>query len=74
MLILLTILLYGLYRNHLSALSFIALVTGSVLLIALMLSLIIISIVLLLLAYSFKTGNFLLPNLMIFSIGFLRGP
>ena len=64
----------GLTENIFSAFSFIALVTGSVLLIALLLSLIIIIIVLLLLAYSFKTGNFLLPNVMVFSIVFFEGP
>lgn len=64
----------GFTETVFSALSFIALVAGSVLLIALLLSLIIISIVLLLLAYSFKTGNFLLPNLMVFSIVFFEGP
>ncbi len=57
-----------------SAFSFVALVTGSVLLVALLISIIIITIVLVLLAYSFKTGNFLLPNLMIFSIVFFEGP
>ncbi|HEY3422306.1 MAG TPA: DUF116 domain-containing protein [Methanocellaceae archaeon] len=64
----------GLTETIFSALTFIALVTGSVLLVALALSLVIIIIVLLLLAYSFKTGNFLLPNLMVFSIVFFEGP
>jgi uncharacterized protein len=64
----------GLTESIFSAFSFVALITGSVLLIALLLSSIIIIIVLFLLAYSFKTGNFLLPNMMIFSIVFFEGP
>jgi uncharacterized protein len=64
----------GLTETIFSALTFIALVAGSVLLVALLVSLVIIIIVLLLLAYSFKTGNFLLPNLMVFSIVFFEGP
>lgn len=64
----------SLEETIISALTFLAFVTGTVILIALFVSLLLIIVVLILLAYSFKTGNFLFPNVMIFNIVFFEGP
>jgi hypothetical protein len=53
---------------------YLAMILGSLILFGILISLIIITTVLALLAYSFKTGNFLFPNLMITGLVFFEGP
>lgn len=58
----------------LSTLSFIATILGTILLILLVISIIVVAIVIALLAYSFKTGKVLFPNLLVLGIMFFEGP
>ncbi len=57
-----------------SALSFLATLLGAILLLILFSSAIMVAIAIALLAYSFKTGNVLFPNLLIIGIMFFEGP
>lgn len=64
----------GIVEATIGALSLLAFVLGSLLLVSLALSALIILIILLLLAYSFRTGNILFPNVMVTGIMFFEGP
>jgi hypothetical protein len=64
----------GIVETAIEVLSLLAFVLGSMLLAGLALSALIILIILLLLAYSFKTGNILFPNLMVTGIVFFESP
>jgi uncharacterized protein len=64
----------ALLDDVISALVFLATVLGSLLLIMLVLSGIIVTIITMLIAYSFKTGNILFPNQVILGIMFFEGP
>ena len=64
----------GIVEAAIEVLSLLAFVLGSLLLVSLALSALIILVILLLLAYSFRTGNILFPNLMVTGIVFFESP
>jgi hypothetical protein len=63
-----------LLQTILDVLSLLALIVGWAIFIGLFVSAIVIAVVILLLAYSFKTGNFLFPNLIVLGISFFESP
>ncbi len=64
----------GIFEAILGALSLLAFALGWALITLSLLSIILILISLLLLAYQFKTGNFLFPNLLVAGINFFESP
>ncbi len=64
----------GIVEAAIEVLSLLAFVIGSLMLVGLALSTLTILIILLLLAYSFRTGNILFPNLMVTGIVFFESP
>lgn len=64
----------GVVETVVELLYYLALILGSVMILAIIVSVVITVIVALLLAYSFKTGNVLFPNLMISGLMFFDSP
>ena len=64
----------GIVETVVELLYYLALIVGSLMLIILMVTVIIIGLISILLAYSFKTGNILFPNLLISGLMFFESP